>query len=119
MMKQREPICGMCWAIRRRRTPLEYDIDRDIWQCRRCRCIVIDPEAGERSPEEVDMMLAQRQAANRERAKEGIPGNPPWRQGLSGGQIHFKGGGSRSGRKTKKPRKPIPWYNTVDRTATE
>lgn len=106
--REREPICGLCWT-ERRYVPLEYIVSDGVWYCPQCgRRTEEPPPPGEDDP----VGDAHRRMT---RAQEGLPGQPPWRQGLSGPP---KPGGRsiKSGRRRKKPTQVSRWYRMYGET---
>lgn len=96
---EREPICGICWA-ERHIVPLEYLLDADRWMCPRCGAVV------DVLPDEDDEQDQYRS----EDWNRGVPGQPPWRQGLHQTRAQLPRKGGKTGRRRRRERKWKPWY---------
>ena len=89
-MREREPICGFCWAGRREQEPLIFLPRKGYWVCPHCHMKAICPR--DQDEEEIRRDLAIRYAttpgAVSLSASEGM---------LRSMREHGKGGGGKSG----------------------
>lgn len=101
--KEREPICGLCW-MNYKYIPLQFIIKEQVWYCPHCGRRTYEPP-----PEDEEDAIAQAFYAQ-EGWDRGIPGQPPWRQGLHQTRAELPGGSRNTGRRKAKPKRSTPWY---------
>jgi len=102
--REREPICGLCWA-EKRIVPLEYLPQAQKFVCPWCGAHIETP--ADRDDEEE---LAAQAFYYREGWDPKLSGRPPWQTGLHQTRAELPRGSRPSGRRRKKDVKKKRWY---------
>lgn len=104
------PICGMCVVFKTIR-PRMYEESPGRWRCPVCDSLTINPTDPDETAKDLAVMFRESTPeeirARDERLAEVYDRSP---RVYHRGPVEFKG--ESKGKKTKKPMKPTPWYNS-------